>query len=174
VKTGGGLLQAATGAGIMTSTFSGNQAVTGGGAIATYSTSLSHAATITWSTIVGNSSTTSGSGGIQRFDMNTTAFEIGSTIVAQQHQRQRLAAVQQHRADHVRRHTTSRATRAAAPPRPLRPEEHRPAARTAADNGGPTLTHLPNAGSTAIDNAATPADCPLVDQRGVAADRPGL
>jgi hypothetical protein len=36
-----------------------------------------------------------------------------------------------------------------------------------ADNGGPTPTHLPMAGSPAID-AANPALCPATDQRGVA------
>jgi CSLREA domain-containing protein len=36
-----------------------------------------------------------------------------------------------------------------------------------ADNGGPTLTHLPADGSPAID-AGNPADCPATDQRGVA------
>ena len=38
-----------------------------------------------------------------------------------------------------------------------------------ADNGGPTLTHALLAGSPAID-AANPAVCPVVDQRGVARD----
>ena len=36
-----------------------------------------------------------------------------------------------------------------------------------ADNGGPTLTHLLEAGSPAID-AANGAVCPATDQRGVA------
>jgi hypothetical protein len=36
-----------------------------------------------------------------------------------------------------------------------------------ADNGGPTLTHLPSAGSPVID-AGNPGDCPATDQRGVA------
>jgi beta-glucanase (GH16 family) len=36
-----------------------------------------------------------------------------------------------------------------------------------ADNGGPTLTHLPMSGSPAID-AANPSLCPATDQRGVA------
>jgi large repetitive protein len=41
-----------------------------------------------------------------------------------------------------------------------------------ADNGGPTLTHLPQPGSLAID-AGTGAGCPAADQRGVARTGPG-
>ena len=36
-----------------------------------------------------------------------------------------------------------------------------------ADNGGPTLTRLPVAGSIAIDAAAGIGGCPATDQRGV-------
>jgi hypothetical protein len=41
-----------------------------------------------------------------------------------------------------------------------------------ADNGGPTLTHLPVPGSPAID-AANAALCPAADQRGVARPQGG-
>ena len=41
-----------------------------------------------------------------------------------------------------------------------------------ADNGGPTLTHLPQPGSPAIDGG-TNANCPAVDQRGLARTGPG-
>ena len=40
-----------------------------------------------------------------------------------------------------------------------------PLLSTYADNGGPTLTHLPQVGSLAID-ASNPTDCPAIDQRG--------
>ena len=42
-----------------------------------------------------------------------------------------------------------------------------------ADNGGPTLTHLPGAGSPAIDAAGAGA-CPGTDQRGVIRPQGGL
>jgi hypothetical protein len=41
-----------------------------------------------------------------------------------------------------------------------------------ADNGEPTLTHLPQPGSPAIDGG-TGAGCPATDQRGVARTGPG-
>ena len=41
-----------------------------------------------------------------------------------------------------------------------------------ADNGGPTLTHMPQPGSPAIDGG-TGAGCPAADQRGVARTGPG-
>ncbi len=44
-----------------------------------------------------------------------------------------------------------------------------PFSRLLADNGGPTLTHLPQSSSPAMD-AGDDQECPLTDQRGF--DRP--